>query len=242
MTWRRGTLILIPLAVTAGIFSMPAIPQDLGYHMFADTRPFLGIPNFGNVISNGAFLISGLLGLSFLFRDRDTNMRLAWWAFFTGVLLVTLGSGYYHWQPADETLVWDRLTMTIAFSAATAAFIADYVKKQLEKPLLIFLLPVGMASVIYWHLTNDLRVYFVVQGTVFLTLLAVLALFVKSGPDRKYVLLALGCYVLAFLSEQTDARIFELTNGVVSGHTIKHLFAGLAPYWLYRMLTRSSTV
>ncbi len=41
-------------------------PQAAGYHEFADTRIFLGIPNFLNVISNIPFLLVGILGLRFL--------------------------------------------------------------------------------------------------------------------------------------------------------------------------------
>ena len=37
-----------------------------------------------------------------------------------GVLLTGFGSGYYHWSPSNETLVWDRLPMTLTFLPMTA--------------------------------------------------------------------------------------------------------------------------
>src|SRR5437870_5136818 len=46
------------------------IPQDPAYHRFADARPFLGISNFGNVVSNIPFLIVGAAGLWLVGRSR----------------------------------------------------------------------------------------------------------------------------------------------------------------------------
>jgi hypothetical protein len=36
--------------------------------------------------------------------------------------------------------------------------------------------------------------------------------------------------------EQLDHQVFNWTGGVVGGHALKHLMAGLAGYWIYRML------
>ncbi len=237
MTWRHSLLILIPLAGVIGVFAMPPISQEPAYHLFADTRDLAGIPNIGNVLSNGAFLIAGLIGLHYLRRHGRFRDCPAWWVFFIGVAVITFGSGYYHWQPGNGTLVWDRLSMTIAFTAVTAAFIADYVLKRLGSPLLFLLVPLGAGSVWYWHLFNDLRAYFAIQGMVFLTLLTVLFLFGPKGRERGFILLALGSYAFAFLFEQSDGFVFGLTGGTISGHSIKHLFAGLAPYWLFRLLS-----
>src|SRR5690349_14162088 len=41
---------------------VPPIPQDPSYHSFADQRTILGIRNFWNLVSNGAFLLAGALG------------------------------------------------------------------------------------------------------------------------------------------------------------------------------------
>ena len=55
------------LALTAAIVLaaglLPAVPQPLDYHDFADKRAFLGIHNFVDVVANGAFLVVGLAGL-----------------------------------------------------------------------------------------------------------------------------------------------------------------------------------
>jgi len=67
---RRRWLLLgigIGVAMVAAMFALPRIPQDPGYHNFADTRPWLGIPNFLDVASNLPFLVVGLLGLILVF-------------------------------------------------------------------------------------------------------------------------------------------------------------------------------
>jgi len=48
------------------------------------------------------------------------------------------------------------------------------------------------------------------------------------------LLVALGCYVLAKVFELYDRAFFEFTHQVVSGHTLKHLFAAAACFVLLR--------
>ena len=49
-----------------------------------------------------------------------SNTEIAIVIYFSGVALVALGSAYYHEDPENETLFWDRLPMTIAFMALFA--------------------------------------------------------------------------------------------------------------------------
>jgi hypothetical protein len=53
---------------------LPRIPQPQSYHMFADQRGFLGIPNFGDVVSNVPFAIVGIWGLVFLLWLRPKEI------------------------------------------------------------------------------------------------------------------------------------------------------------------------
>jgi len=82
--------------------------QDPDYHRFADQRGFLGIPNFLNVTSNIAFLLVGIAGVAFVAR-RPPSHRAAWLTFWMGVSVISVGSGYYHVNPDNRSLVWDRL-------------------------------------------------------------------------------------------------------------------------------------
>src|SRR5215475_1944170 len=130
---RSGFIILV--VVTILLFSsfafLPRIPQPLAYHDFADQRPWLGIPNFGNVISNLPFAIFGAMGFAFLCSVTckqsfiDLRERRPYGFVFLGLLLTAIGSGYYHWNPNNATLLFDRLPMTIAFMGIIAALITE---------------------------------------------------------------------------------------------------------------------
>src|SRR5215813_8666396 len=105
----------------AGLLLLPPIPQDQSYHQFADQRTIFGIPNFWNVVSNFPFLAIGAMGLQ---RFRED---LASVVFFLGVFLTGIGSSYYHWNPNDNTLFWDRLPMTLSFAAILALVVKERV-------------------------------------------------------------------------------------------------------------------
>src|SRR6185295_11952077 len=117
-------LIVITAVVAVIALLLPRIPQPQSYHMFADQRGFLGIPNFGDVVSNLPFAVVGLCGLVFLLRSNsdydpvsfiDRRERWPYLIVFGGLVLTAFGSAYYHLRPGNARLVWDRLPMTIVF-------------------------------------------------------------------------------------------------------------------------------
>ena len=113
-------------ASLAATFAVPPIPQDPGYHAFADDRAFFGIPNLLNVASNLPFLLIGASGLLWLVSGRRSERAQASWAsFFAGAALVTFGSAYYHYNPSDQTLIWDRLAMSVAFMGLISALVTE---------------------------------------------------------------------------------------------------------------------
>jgi hypothetical protein len=58
--------IVAALIVVLAVLLAPRVPQPDSYHHFADQRPWLGVPRFGDVISNLPFAVIGLWGLAFL--------------------------------------------------------------------------------------------------------------------------------------------------------------------------------
>jgi len=232
-------LALIVLAPLLYLLLLHApIPQDKAYHLFADLRTCLGIPNFGNVASNLAFLLVGVVGAIWCYRNLNSGARLSWMIFFAGVALVFLGSGYYHATPNDDTLVWDRLPMTVAFMGLFAALVGEHLGMQYERPVLIPALVIGIASVFWWRYTDDLRVYIWVQGAPLLAIPFILAMFPSRYTHRIYLLYGLGFYALAKVAEYYDRETFAVTVNLISGHSLKHLLAALAPLLLYFMLRR----
>jgi hypothetical protein len=118
-------LVLLTLTTLVAIFAAPPIPQALSFHHFADDRALWGIPNFGNVTSNLPFLIVAIIGLVTVVRSTaPPAIRATYALLFVGVLLTGLGSAYYHWNPNNDTLVWDRIPMTIVFMSLLAAAVS----------------------------------------------------------------------------------------------------------------------
>jgi hypothetical protein len=208
----------------------------------------LSIPNFGNVVSNLPFAVIGLLGIAFLLHAAsgpscghllDSRERWPYLIAFVGMLLTAFGSSYYHLAPNNARLVWDRLPMTLVFMSMVAAMIAERVQLRLGLILLPPLLIIGIASVLQWyeseiHGAGDLRFYAAVQGYSALVLLIVL-LFPPRYTRGYDLAIIVGFYALAKALETLDKPIFSIGH-LVSGHTLKHLAAAAAGYWLLRML------
>lgn len=247
---RRGAIGLIGgLAGLAGVAALlaPPIPQDLAYHRFADTRAWVGVPNALNVLSNAGFVLVGALGLAFVLGAasagrafQEPGERWPYAVFFGGLLLTGVGSAYYHWAPDNARLAWDRLPLAITLMGLLAATIAERVGVTVALRLLGPLVAVGVGSVAYWRWTEqqgagDLRLYALVQ---FCPIVAVplmlwwLAPRYTRGGD---LLAAAATYAAAKVPELLDGSVLSATR-VVSGHTLKHLLAALAGYWVLRML------
>ena len=220
------------------------IQQDQAYHRFADGRAFFGIENAAHTLSSVAFLVVGVLGLIFLWRERAAGgsrrfvvpeeMR-AYWALFAAVALTGLGSAYYHFAPDDARLMWERLPMSFAFTALLAATVAERIRLTLGLRMLVPLLLFGGGSVVYWRWTGDLLPYAAVQYGSIAAILAIVMLFRSRYTQGSDIFGVLAIYAAAKGAEALDARIYALGQ-IVSGHTLKHLLAAAAVCWLLRML------
>ena len=206
--------------------------QNPLYHDFADQRTLLGIPHALNVLSNITFCLVGVWGIA-LTRNNleiDTKLIRVYRFLFTGILLTGLGSAYYHWAPDNATLVWDSLPMTLGFMAFTSAVLMERYSWRSGYALLFPLLLLGIASVVYWHWSGDLRLYIAVQfGPI---LLLPLIIWKYPGPGTKWLWLTLAFYTTAKVLEIVDQPVFLASDGMVSGHTLKHLAAAFAALML----------
>ena len=250
---RTGVWILagVTVFVAAGTMLTPRMAQPLSYHHFADQRSWLGIPNFGDVASNVGFAVVGLWGLWVLLAKPgcvvfvDARERWNYLIVFGGMILVAWGSSCYHLSPDNNRLVWDRLPMTIVFMALAAAMISERVSVRAGLALLPVLLVLGVASVIQWDLSEraghgDLRFYAAVQIYAIVVLLVILLLPPRYTRSRDLVVVV-GFYVLAKVLETWDRAIFRALH-IVSGHTLKHLAAAAAGWWILRMLEKRRPV
>lgn len=235
-------LLLVSVATVLAVFSfLPAIPQDPCYHHFANDTMLVSIPNFYNVISNLGFVISGMVGLVVLKKHRIKSPMV--WLLFIGMLLTGFGSAYYHYNPNNQTLVWDRLPMTLVFSSFFAELYAQYFNYKHALCIWLFTICVGIVSIAYWYDTEkmahgDLRLYAIVQ---FLPMLLISIMCIGSYNKNKIIHLPLlatfVCYLAAKMFEHFDHTIFAQTH-LIGGHFMKHVCASFATGCIVWMIKR----
>ena len=230
---------MVALGVIA-VFAHGPIPQDPAYHRFVDTRALFGIPNALNVLSNLPFLAVGLLGFRALIRRGaavgDPWERRAFFVLFAGITLTAFGSAYYHWAPDDARLVWDRLPMTVVFGPLFALVLGERLGAAWGR-LLWPLVVLGVVSVMVWRLTDDLRLYALVQFVPLALLPLLLLLYPPKYSHQGELWAMIAWYVGAKLLELLDVQIWSLGQ-LVSGHTLKHLAAGAAVFHVVRWVER----
>ncbi len=243
---KTGIIICIVVAAISAAFTLSPISQPPEYFNFADDRTLWSIPNFCDVVSNLPFSVVGIFGLLALKVHRqdpsrfiDSKESLPFVIAFTGLLLLGPGSAYFHWTPANDTLVWDRLPMTLVFMAFFSTIIAERMHLKAGLYLLPVLLVVGIGSVIYWNVTEsagqgDLRPYVLVQFLPALVIPIILMLFPPRYTGGRYLLAMIVCYGLAKLCELYDPEVYAFTAHFVSGHTLKHLVSALGALGLVK--------
>jgi hypothetical protein len=132
--------------------------------------------------------------------------------------------------------------MTLAFMGLVSAMISERVGVRAGLYLLPVLLLIGAGSVVlWWHSetrgAGDLRPYAAVQ--VYAVLILPILLLLRPRYTRSWDFAVVFCfYVLAKIFETADRQIFSLDQHTISGHTLKHLAAGAAGFWILMMLQR----
>ena len=232
----KGLLFLVFIGCI-GMTLLKPIAQNISYHLFADHRNLFSVPNFWNVLSNVPFLIIGACGMIYSIRNTKamirSSLKLNYIVFFSGIFLTGIGSAYYHFAPNNSTLVWDRLPMSISFMSFFSIIIGEFITIKKSRLLLFSFLIIGITSIIYWNFTEqqghgDLRLYIAVQFLPMILTPIILLLFKSKNYITTFVWLVLSTYILAKLSETYDHQIYH-TLKFISGHSIKHFLAALAP-------------
>ena len=239
-------VIFLTAASLAAAFLIPAMPQPVAYHDFADHRAMLGVANFIDVASNAGFLLAGIAGIAVVFRSGTAfEYRAERWPyaiFFLGMLMTAAGSAYYHLAPDNERLFWDRLPMTVAFMSLIAAQVVDRISVRGGLALLGPMLLAGAASVLYWIATEragagNVIPYGVLQGYSVVMLLLLAVLFRSRYTQGRDIYWVFAAYLAAKLLEALDRPLLQLGE-LVSGHSLKHLAAAFGGLIVCRMLWR----
>ncbi len=234
-------------ALAAWLARSGPLTQDAAYHAFADARSMLGIPRFADVVSNLAILAGGLAGLCVLWGQRGPGAArpraevAVHGTFYLAVTLTALGSAYYHWAPDSARLVWDRLPLSGVAACFPALVLAERAPlRGANLWALVAWLALGPLTVVAWWLGDavgggDLRAYTLVKAVSFLGTLGLLAALAPRHSRGWVYVLGIALYGLAAITEAADRVIFQAT-GFISGHTLKHLLAGVAVLALAWML------
>jgi hypothetical protein len=215
----------------AGLFALKraVAGRSIGVAEGALLKPF-SVP--GSVgVAGGAplepFSVPRSIGVSYFFL-------------FIGICFTGIGSAYYHLSPNNDTLVFDRLPITIVFMPLLAAVAGESIGPRAAALALAPLLLAGAGSILWWHYTEqagngDLRPYVLVQYYPILLIPAILLLFPSAAGKRGWppLLGAIGWYAVAKVFDQLDCPIYSL-GGIVSGHSLKHLAAAVSTWQLVR--------
>lgn len=227
-----AVLLLLLLALLG-----PAVSQPGHLHGFADQRVLWGVPHALDVLSNLPFAAWGVVGLMCVVGRKGRTSLSGWVVvrglsalFFVGLLITAGVSAYYHWAPDTARLGLDRLGMVVAFAGLLGLAAAGRVGERAGVALAALVLALGPISVGVWQASGNVLPWAVLQfgGMVVLLGLAWLAPLPGALAVRWGVVIAI--YALAKVLEQADPAIYQLSGGVVSGHTLKHVVASMAAW------------
>lgn len=238
--WSRPEQVLLAALLAALALASwgPYVAQHAQYHAFADQRGWHGLPCAMDVLTNLPFAVAGIWGLVRLWQANlqrrlphglDMHGPLAA-VFFGGLLLTAAGSSYYHYQPDNFGLAWDRLGMVVAFAGLLGMAVADRISLRAGVVTVVATLLGGPVAVLVWYQTGNLLPWVVVQGGGMLLVLVLALRQPVAGSWGLPLMAVVALYTLAKFLELGDHAVFAWTAGLVSGHSLKHVAAALAAW------------
>ncbi len=237
-------LAALTILVIIGAFFIGPVSQNPEYHNFADQMTLWTIPNFFNVMSNLGFIFVGIWGIG-KYRTELTceTYKLPYLAFCFGVILTAIGSGWYHLFPDNQSLVWDRLPMTLAFMSLFSLVIRDFVNEALGKSIFIPALLFGAGSILSWLMSEqagagDLRAYGVVQFLPLLLFPFILIFYKPKSGSGWYLVMALLFYLSAKGAEYLDGFFYQIFGHGLSGHSLKHILAAVGSFYALKIFLK----
>ena len=242
-------VVISSISVLATGFVDP-IPQNPQYHQFADQRIYFNIPNTLNVVSNLFFALIGVAGLTGLWKGRSltviNSISVVYATFFISLVAIAPGSAYYHWIPGNQSLVWDRLPISLAFMSFFTITLAERLSLKFAKIMFLPLLLLGALSIVYWHFSElrnngDLRPYGLVQYLPMLLIPLILLMFKAKFTRDRLIWWFLAWYLIAKVLELFDQQIYEWIP-LISGHSLKHLAASIGCMIYLKYLQNRKTI
>ncbi|MDB5868662.1 MAG: hypothetical protein JWP96_994, partial [Polaromonas sp.] len=165
---REGVLLLAVFLMACLALAGPAVPQPASFHDFADQRAWGALPHAMDVLSNLPFAAWGAVGLWALARSvwrRTIDSASAGLAglFFAGLLVTAGVSAFYHWQPDNAGLVWDRSGMVLAFAGLLGLAAVQGASRRAGVALAAAVLALGPVTIQVWAVSGNLLPWGVLQ-------------------------------------------------------------------------------
>ncbi len=199
-----------------------------GANVFADARRWMGIPNAADVLSNLPFAAMGFWGFMALRAQASHPQRGALQVFFLGLWLTTAGSILFHITPNNQTLLWDRAGMAVAFAGVLGIAAGQGISLKAGREAVWLTLYAAVAALAVWATTQDVLAWSLVQfGGMGLIVASACGQHVTGSGVRVNLWALIGFYMLAKCLESFDSAVFEASGHAISGHTLKHLTASL---------------
>jgi hypothetical protein len=124
----------------------------------------------------------------------------------------------------------DRLGMVSAFAGLLGLAAAERVSTRAGLWTAAAMLALGPVSVFVWASTGNLLPWAVLQGGGMLLIVLLALRQPIAGAWGLPLTAVIAWYALAKALELGDHVVFDLTQGLVSGHTLKHLAAAMAAW------------
>jgi len=239
ITQKRERLLWLMLASLVALALLPINPYHLlpgmlppALHEYADSRAWFGLSNAMDVLSNLPFAVFGLIGLWNVRRKSgqlNQQLRVLAQCFYGGLVVTAIGSSYFHLNPLSAIgLAGDRMGMTVVFAGILGLAAWERISERAGFALMNAMLAGGAIAVAVWLGSNNIWPWAQVQFGG-MAMLGVLAAMAHRTKDVQINMLALiGCYAAAKLFEMNDQSVYEATQHLISGHSLKHIVAGIA--------------
>jgi 1-acyl-sn-glycerol-3-phosphate acyltransferase len=222
------------LLILIGAFS-PPLSELSGYFHFVDQREMLGLPRAMDVLSNLLFLFAGIYGLFVIRRTTTPNASAPFKPFaaifFIGLIVTAFGSAWFHLQPLEAgRLAVDRFGMLVAFTGLIGLSCALSISLRSGIALTFFTAISGVISIHISNSTGNALPWALVQFGGLTLVLGFAA--VKSTANLPTLNLwwVVVVYATAKAFEMADQPVFDWTQQLISGHSLKHLVASLAAW------------
>lgn len=192
---------------------------DTHYHDFADKNKYT------DILTNLPILISGL----YISSSKNIKLKILGYH----VILLSLASSYYHLNPNNKTIFLDLLSISLISS-----LLIIYLLKIEDNNIRFIIYFIGIISVLYWNYSGNLFPYSLLWLTSTFLLLYVYY-------DTKYKwksLIIISLIILIRIVEIYDKKIYNLTNNILSGHSLKHILAGIGIYLIGDLFKESKLV